>query len=377
MQENPILAQDPYSLFIYALKAPETKRKYVGHLITFFDFVDGSPERQPNVRRRKTTEELMNLQQKAYSFVEKARKDKNWAFLRVLEFLQFQKDRIERKEIVAGTLKNYSKAIRLFCEMSEIEIPWKRITRGLPRPKRYASDRVPTIEEVKKLVAYPDRRIKAIVYTMISSGIRLQAWDYIRWSQIQPIERDGKVVAAKMTVYAGEPEEYFCFITPSAYHELATWMKYREECGEEISGDSWVMRNLWDVTTLPHDNNRDDDGMKSGIGKGVVSAPNKLQSQGIKRLIMRALYAQGLRGTLPKDKKRHEFQGVHSLRKICQTQLEIAGVRNVNIQTLMGRSIGVNDSYYRVTVSDLLSDYEKAIPLLSIDESYNLHEQLN
>ena len=147
MQENPILAQDPYSLFIYALKAPETKRKYVGHLITFFDFVDGNTERQPNVRHRKTTEELNSLQQKAYHFVERARKDKNWAFCRVLEFLQFQKDRIERKEIVAGTLKNYSKAIRLFCEMSEIEIPWKRITRGLPRPKRYASDRVPTIEE--------------------------------------------------------------------------------------------------------------------------------------------------------------------------------------------------------------------------------------
>ena len=30
-----------------------------------------------------------------------------------------------------------------------------------------------------------------------------------------------------------------------------------------------------------------------------------------------------------------------------------------------------------MTVSDLLSDYEKAIPLLSIDESHNLHEQLN
>ena len=106
-----------------------------------------------------------------------------------------------------------------------------------------------------------------------------------------------------MTVYAGEPEEYFCFFTPSAYHELATWMKYREECGEEITRDSWVMRNLWDVTTLPHDNNRDDVGMKCGIGKGVMLAPNKLQSQGIKRLLMRALYAQGLRGTLLKDKK--------------------------------------------------------------------------
>ena len=39
---------------------------------------------------------------------------------------------------IKGTLKNYWKAIRIFCEMSEIELPWKRITGGLPRPKRYA-----------------------------------------------------------------------------------------------------------------------------------------------------------------------------------------------------------------------------------------------
>ena len=74
-------------------------------------FVDGKTERQPNVRRRKTTEELKNLQQKALNFVERAGRDKNWAFYRVPDFLQYQKERIERKEIVAGTLKNYSKAI--------------------------------------------------------------------------------------------------------------------------------------------------------------------------------------------------------------------------------------------------------------------------
>ena len=173
-----------FSIYICA-QGSRNKRKYVGHLITFFDFVDGGTEKQPNVRRRKTTEEIKESSTKSLRFVERARKDNNWAFYRILDFLQFQKERIERKEIVAGTLKNYSKAIRLFCEMSEIEIPWRRITRGLPRPKRYASDRVPTIEEVKKLVAYPDRRIKAIVYTMISSGIRLEAWDYIRWAHIR------------------------------------------------------------------------------------------------------------------------------------------------------------------------------------------------
>ena len=65
------------------------------------------------------------------------------------------------------------KAIKLFCEMADIPIAWKKITRGLPKERKYADDRVPTIEELQKLVQYPDRRIKAIVYTMASSGARL------------------------------------------------------------------------------------------------------------------------------------------------------------------------------------------------------------
>ena len=40
MEENQILRQDPYSLFLFALKAPETRRKYTGHLDTFLEFVD-------------------------------------------------------------------------------------------------------------------------------------------------------------------------------------------------------------------------------------------------------------------------------------------------------------------------------------------------
>ena len=35
------------------------------------------------------------------------------------------------------------------------------------------------------------------------------------------------------------------------------------------------------------------------------------------------------------------------------------------------------DSYYRVTVADILSDYEMAIPLLTIDDGDGLQAQLN
>jgi hypothetical protein len=67
--------------------------------------------------------------------------------------------------------------------------------------RRHANDRAPTIEEILKICEYPDRRIKGIVYTMASSGIRLGTWDYLQWKDTQPIERQGKIVAAKIIVY--------------------------------------------------------------------------------------------------------------------------------------------------------------------------------
>ena len=41
----------------------------------------------------------------------------------------------------------------------------------------------------------------------------------------------------------GEPEEYFTFMTPEAYNAVNEWMNYRASFGEEIIGDSWVMRD--------------------------------------------------------------------------------------------------------------------------------------
>jgi hypothetical protein len=90
--------------------------------------------------------------------------------------------------------------------MTDIPIAWKKITRGLPKSRRFGDDRAPTLEEIQKICEYPDRRLKGIVCTMYSSGIRLGAWDYLRWRHIQPIRRNGEVVAAKILVYADDCE---------------------------------------------------------------------------------------------------------------------------------------------------------------------------
>jgi integrase len=319
--------EDPYSVFLFAMNAAQTREKYITRLDRFFRFIGihGGC-----------------VQERCRAFADAAKKDNKSALNNVLRFLQVYKNRVERKEISGATLRNYVKTIKLFCEMNDILIPWKKITRGLPRGRKFADDRAPSIEEIHKLIEYPDRRIKAIVYTICSSGIRLGAWDYLRWGHIIPIKRKDVIIAAKVRVYAEDEEEYFSFITPEAYYELQKWISYRSNSGEIISDKSWVMRNIWDT--------------KRGYMKGLVTAPRKLKSGGVKRLMEDALWTQGLRSKLEPGRRRHEFQADHGFRKWYKTRCELSGMKPINIEKLMNHSIGISNSYYKATENDLLED---------------------
>jgi hypothetical protein len=78
------------------------------------------------------------MDKRCNTFADRGRNDSNWAFGNILRFLHSQKERVERKEITASTLRNYVKTIKMFCEVIDVVIQWKKITRGLPRGKRYA-----------------------------------------------------------------------------------------------------------------------------------------------------------------------------------------------------------------------------------------------
>lgn len=185
MENEPILEQTPYYSFILAIRSTVTREKYLGRLGKFMSYL-GITEG--------------NLEERCNVLGEKVKANPTWLTQEVLRYLHIHRQRAEKKEISGATLRNYTKPIKLFCEQLEISLPWKRITRGLPKGRRYANDRVPTIDEIKKIVQYPDRRIKPIVYTMVSSGIRLGAWSYLKWGHVCPVQKDGNIMAAKIRV---------------------------------------------------------------------------------------------------------------------------------------------------------------------------------
>ena len=343
----------PYANFLYALKSPEVRRQYPKLLKIFLDTIKFEFDK--------------DIENRAYLLFHQSISKKKWLETQIINFVEYQKHRVERKEIAAGTLKNYVKVIKLFCQMNEIEnlVLWKKVKIGMPKVKEQADDRAPTLDEIKKLTEYPDIRVKSIVYTMISSGIRIGAFDYLKWKHIIPIEREGKIVAAKIIVYSGEPEQYFSFITPEAYNSLKEWMDYRASYGERISGNSWLMRDIWQKTHHRYSHRI-----------GLASEPEQLKSTAIKNMISSMWQVVGVRNQLGNGQKRHEFKGVHGFRKFFETHCQLVMNHN-NIKMLMAHSLGESGNYHRPTETHLVEDYLKAVDLLTVKEENRLSKRIN
>ena len=251
--------------------------------------------------------------------------------------------------------------------MNRISIFWDIISHSSPKVKKHANDRIPTMEEIKKLIEYPDRRIKPIVLLSVSTGIRVGAWDYMKWKHIIPIRNVNcdDIMAAKLVVYPNEPEEYFTFMTPEAYNAIKEWMDFRASFGEEITGESWILRNTWQKVK-PRYSHR----------IGLAKYPKQFKSTGIKTLVGRALQIQRVRPKLnsTNGEKNHDWKTLHGFRKFFKTQTERV-MKSLNVEILMGHDIGISKPYYKPSEQELLQDYVKAIDLLTLHSDKSKFEK--
>ena len=66
--------------------------------------------------------------------LQRAKDNTNWTLRQIIRFLQYQKERVEKKEITAGTSKNFLKSLKVFCEMADIPLPWKILQEDYQMP---------------------------------------------------------------------------------------------------------------------------------------------------------------------------------------------------------------------------------------------------
>jgi integrase len=357
-EESPILLS-PYHKFMFALNSKESKRQYPKRLQVFLDFI--------NIKSG-SIEENSNL---FYETIQGKKDSTSWLENELFKFFGLQNKRVDNGKISTETIKNYYKPLKRFCDMNKISVNWRIISKGIKKGIRYSNDRPPTKEEIRKLIEYPDRRIKPIVLVMISSGIRVSSWNYMTWDNFTPIYKEDKIVAAKLKVFNTKTRNYYySYITPEAYYSVKEWMDFRESFGEKIGPDSWVIRNLWQIKS-----------QRYGNYLGLAKHPKKLSATGIRVLINDAWKIQGLREKrIPREGefnfRKYDFKSVHGFRKFFETECQKV-MRELIVSMLMSHDTGIVLHYLRPKEEDILSEYQKAISLLTInDDEILLSEQI-
>ena len=202
------------------------------------------------------------------------------------------------------TIRIFRIALRLFLSMNDADtLNWIRIRKIVPPIRKHGSDRAPTLDELKKILGNCSLRMKCVVLVLLTSGIRIGAFKWLKWRDVEPV-KFGKYEFAKLTVYRGENEEYYTFVTPECYKYLQEYRALREQAGEKVDPNSPLIRDDWGNYKEAKD-----------PGKAVAVTPKSLRDH-LGRMYKRI----GLRGA--KDGGRHEFQQAHGFRKFFKYQLK-------------------------------------------------------
>lgn len=103
--DETFLQVQSVGLFRAAIKSQATRDPYEKRLIGFLMRIDAnSPD----------------------AFIEFARNNPTLAENRIIALLSSERARVDHGEISAGTINNWVKAARLFLDMSDVQLNWKR-----------------------------------------------------------------------------------------------------------------------------------------------------------------------------------------------------------------------------------------------------------
>lgn len=331
--DRSILKGESIELFRSAIRSPATLDPYERKLLSFLNAIHSTPD----------------------AFVELAKKSPQEAERKIMIFIADEKKRIALNQITVGTLNNSLKSARLLLEMNDVSLNWKKMKRTIPKGRRYALDRMPTEDEIREILEAADVRGKALTLVLVSSGIREGAIATLRVCDYTKVEKDGSLMAGRLIIYPNDPEQYTTFITPEACLAVDKYLEHRREHGEKIFPQSPLFRDKFDASKI----------------NSETSKPTPMSGDILRHYYNRLLRTIGLRS---ERKKRHEFS-VHGFRKFFKTKTENAGVKPINVETMMGHSTGISDSYYRPSDRDLLNDYLKAIQHLTISEEKQLRQE--
>jgi hypothetical protein len=347
-----------YQLFKSAIRSEKTFQLYKRHLFHFCDFV------------QMTTEEIVSK----YGKVKESIKLQQL----IEDYVLLLQTKVRSGKITAATCDVSLPPVKLFCEMNDIILNWRKINKLLPHGNGNAADEAYTREQIRKMLEYSDLRAKIPILFMASSGMRLGGFQGLSDGCIKPVynESNDKLLAAHVVVYKGTKDEYDTFISPEAYHAYEEYRNLRIKFGEKITKNSPVLLRRFDISP---------DGKTATIDNTKPLALSTIA--GIIRIVA---YKAGIREASENYNNRYNIKIAHGFRKFFSTTLSSIKAADgsgryaidfIKKEWLLGHALtsvhALEENYNRLDrVKLLLEEYLKAVKELTISDEERLQVEV-
>jgi integrase len=247
-------------------------------------------------------------------------------------------------------------AIFHFYEMNDIIINKRKVTRFIPQDDSDMTaesiDRAYTHEEISAIIQSTDPRGKVIITLMASAGLRMGA---ISGLLIGHLTRIPKYNLYPIMIYASSRKSrYYTFCTPECAGYIDAYLNFRKMFKDPLKSTSPLIREQFDI---------------SDPFAGYHAHPVKHSA--IEWIINTIIKRSSV--------KTKEVARSHGLRKFAITQMIKAKVDFTAREYLVGHKVsrGLDVNYDRTTEEDRLSEYLKAVDLLTINSENRLKHEIH
>ena len=338
------MRQNYYQRFIDALaSSPQTQKKYTRELNDYLKWLKVS---DPNSL---ISSELIDSPAAIRQVEDK-----------IIEYIKYLNN---TRKLGSATIQLSLFAIFNFYSINRINLDRKYVTKFAPTRRKLHKDVAYTHEQILQLLNSPsiDLKQRVIVLLLASTGMRVGALPDMTIGALTMVELDSSHLY-KITVYASEPEQYYCFCSFECAAMIDQYLEYRQRFGEILKPTSPLIREQFD----PNDTFQ-------------VKRPRFLGLDTFRRMVDRMLWSSGLRiRTKKKDRHIHDVMRSHGFRKFTVTQM-VKSKLDYNIREyLIGHkhSLGLDMHYDRTSEEDRLQEYLKAIDLLTISPENRLRKKV-
>lgn len=293
----------------------------------------------------------------------------------IIDFITYMKN---ERNLVYSTIHSRLAAIYHFYTINRVRLNKDFIAKFKPANRRVRQDKAYSVGQIRKMYDNSTERDKVIVLLMASVGLRIGALPTITIGDLTKVHPPGYMPDTyiyKITIYPKESEEYYAFCTFETTNTIDRYLEYRQQNGEELTSKAPLIRKHFrSGVSYERGSKRLSNNARYDKITDIVVA-YKTFNNIIDRIVQRA----SLRTAQIKQKHElHEIMASHGFRKFCITQMVKAKLEYNIREFLVGhrQTTGLDRHYDRTSEEDRLSEYLKAMDLLTINDENRLRRQV-